>query len=300
MQSAETICDPTGMLDLVFMQNQPRISVIIAVFNAQTTLQQCLDSVAQQSYKNIEVVVVDGGSSDDSVSILQRNDSLIEYWTSEPDHGVYHAWNKALRQANGDWICFLGADDYLWNPDVLLTMMSRLRTLSPDTQIAYGQVMLLTASGDSMYPIGQSWADLGKQLKKWMCIPHPGAMHRRSFFDVYGDFDETYSIAGDYELFLRGISDGNAKAVFIPDLITVGMRHGGLSSNPNNTLRVIQEMRRAQKKYGQRWADLIWLLAVIRICARSCLWGFLGEKAGKKGVDLARRLKGLPKYWSKV
>jgi glycosyltransferase involved in cell wall biosynthesis len=300
MRRAGKICSPTGMLDLVVMQNQPRISVIIAVFNAQPTLQKCLDSVAQQNYKNIETIVIDGGSSDGSVSILQQNDLLIDYWISEPDRGVYHAWNKALQQANGEWICFLGADDHLWHQDVLINMMDRLKVHSPDIQIAYGQVMLLTPSADPIYPIGQSWPDLGRQLKRWMCIPHPGAMHRKSFFDVYGYFDETYRIAGDYELLLRGFAAGNAKAVFIPDIITVGMRLGGLSSNPRNSLRVVQEMRRAQKKYEQRWADLIWVLAVVRICARLCLWGLMGEKAGKKGADLARRIKGLPNYWSKV
>jgi glycosyltransferase involved in cell wall biosynthesis len=282
------------------MQQEPKITVVIAVFNAQSTLQQCLDSVIQQSYKNIELVVIDGSSSDDSVSILKQNESMIDYWISEPDRGVYHAWNKALQKATGDWICFLGADDFLWHKDVFFEYMSSMKMLSPDIQIAYGQVMLLTASGKSIYPIGNAWADLGQQLIKVMCIPHTGTMHRRSFFDNYGDFDETYRIAGDYELLLRGLANGNAQAAFIPNLLTVGMRHGGLSSNPTNSLLAMREMRRAQKKYGQLWPDKTWIMALVQIYMRLFLWKIIGEKAGKSAIDFLRRLKGLPHYWSKV
>jgi glycosyltransferase involved in cell wall biosynthesis len=282
------------------MQNQPRISVIIAVFNAQSTLQQCLDSVVQQAYKNVELIVIDGGSTDGSLEILNRNAATIHYWVSEPDRGIYHAWNKALQKASGDWICFLGADDYFWTQNVLANVASRLSQLRSNIQLAYGQVMLLTASGEPIYPIGQAWPDIGSQLKKIMCIPHPGTMHRRSFFDMNGNFDETYRIAGDYEIFLRGLTETVAEAVFIPDLIIVGMRHGGLSSNPANSLLAMHEMRLAQKKYGQRWPDKIWVLAMLRIYGRFLVWRLVGERAGKRMIDFARRVKGLPPYWSKV
>jgi glycosyltransferase involved in cell wall biosynthesis len=278
----------------------PRISVIIAVFNGQSTLQQCLDSVTQQVYKNVEIIVIDGGSTDESVGILKKNDSLIDYWISEPDRGVYNAWNKALEKAGGDWICFLGADDYFWDTDVLTKMADQLCRMAKETSLVYGQVMLLTASGESIYPIGQAWPDINEQLKKMMCIPHPGAMHRKSFFDDNGSFDESYKISGDYELLLRGFSKSGATVSFVLNLVTVGMRHGGLSSDPKNSLLAMWEIRRAQKKYYKGLPGRAWVLGLIRIYVRSLVWRLLGEEFGKKVMDAGRRIKGLPPYWSKV
>jgi hypothetical protein len=278
----------------------PRISVVVAVFNGQNTLQQCIDSIVGQRYAHIEIIVIDGGSTDATASILKTNDSLITYWVSEPDRGIYHAWNKALQKATGDWICFLGADDFFWAPSVLATMAGQLIQAPPDVQLVHGQVMLLSAAGEPLYPIGQAWPDVGKQLRKMMCIPHPGAMHRRSFFDRHGVFDETFRIAGDYEMLLRGFADDGAQAFFIQNLVTVGMRHGGVSSNPANSLAAMQETRKAQKKHSNSLPDSVWIWGVMRIYVRLLVWKLVGESTGKRILDLARRMKGLPPYWTKV
>src|SRR3990172_6849742 len=97
----------------------PLISIIVAVYNGKATLQQCIDSVAQQTYPNKELVIIDGGSNDGTVELLEKNRSKFSYWISEPDRGIYNAWNKGLVQAHGEWVCFLGADDYLWDATVL-------------------------------------------------------------------------------------------------------------------------------------------------------------------------------------
>jgi glycosyltransferase involved in cell wall biosynthesis len=105
----------------------PKITVIVAVFNGSATLRRCLKSICSQSYSNQELIVMDGGSSDDSVKIIQQNSHRIAYWESKPDRGIYHAWNKALSHATGEWICFLGSDDYFWQDDVLEKMVPALR-----------------------------------------------------------------------------------------------------------------------------------------------------------------------------
>ena len=278
----------------------PYISVIVAVFNGERTLSQCLESITQQTCRDIELIVIDGGSSDESVSILKRNDSLIQYWISQPDRGVYHAWNKALQHAKGEWVCFLGADDFFWNKHVLKRMLDLLDQVSPNVDLVYGQVMLLTSDGTPIYPIGQGWGDIGAQLKKMMCIPHPGSMHRRTLFESHGLFDEAYRIAGDYEMFLRAFVDNQTQEFFIPDFVTVGMRHGGLSSNPRNSLLALREMRIAQKMHGVALPSGTWILAIILVCTRLLVWRVLGEKNGKTVIDIARRMMGLPAYWSKV
>ena len=97
----------------------PRITVIIAVRNGAATLQRALDSVFEQTYADTELIVMDGASTDATPAIVERNAARIGYWVSEPDTGIYDAWNKALGHVTGDWICFLGADDRLHAPDVL-------------------------------------------------------------------------------------------------------------------------------------------------------------------------------------
>ena len=89
----------------------PLVSIIIAVYNGANTLQDCLDSIKQQTYQNIELIIIDGGSTDATIDVLNEYDAQISYWISEPDDGIYNAWNKGVVQAKGEWICFLGADE---------------------------------------------------------------------------------------------------------------------------------------------------------------------------------------------
>ena len=89
----------------------PLISIIVAVFNGEKTIQQCIDSVAQQSYPYKELIIIDGGSTDRTVELIKANQDKVKYWISEPDGGIYHAWNKGLAQVSGEWVAFLGVDD---------------------------------------------------------------------------------------------------------------------------------------------------------------------------------------------
>jgi hypothetical protein len=123
-------------------------------------------------------------------------------------------------------------------------------------------------------------------------------MHRHSFFKDKGNFDESFRIAGDYEIMLRELK--NAEAVFLPDVITVGMRQGGVSSSPANTIATMREVRRAQKLHGFNSMGIYSVLAITQIYVRLFLWNLIGEKKARKVLDLARRLKGLPPYWTKT
>ena len=277
-------------------KSTPLISIIVAVFNGAKTLQQCIDSVAQQTYAKKELIIIDGGSKDGTVDLREANQQQISYWISEPDRGIYNAWNKGLSQAKGDWICFLGADDYLLNAQVLEKMAAALEQLSAEIHVAYGQVMLL--SNESLFAVGEPWLTIKDRFKQVMCIPHQGVMHRRSLFEQNGKFDESFRIAGDYELLLRELKKGDA--IFIPDLITTGMRQGGISSDPENTLVTMREIRLAQQIHGQRLPGLIWLAAMARVYVRLLLWRILGEGVTRKVLDLYRRMMGLPSYWTKT
>jgi glycosyltransferase involved in cell wall biosynthesis len=274
------------------------ITIIIAVFNGAKTLQQCIDSVVQQSYPNKQLIIIDGGSTDGTVELLQANDQSISYWVSEPDAGIYNAWNKGLKQANGEWICFLGADDYFWDDQVLASMSKFLVKLQVNIRVAYSQIMLLSENGQGLYLSGEPWQKVKQRFKELMSIPHPGTMHRRDLFEQHGYFDESFRIAGDYELLLRDLKTADAE--FIPDLVTVGMLQGGISSNPKNTLLQLHEVRRAQQKHGLKMPSIKWLMAVLRVYIRLFLWRVIGEKATLKALDSGRRIMGLPPHWTRT
>jgi len=145
--------------------------VIVAVFNGAATLQQCIDSVAQQTYPNKELIIIDGGSRDGTVDLLEANREQIRYWISEPDRGIYNAWNKGLARAKGEWICFLGADDYFWDARVLERLAGQLEKLPPDIRVAYGQIMMVNSDGTSLYPVGEPWEKIKGRFKQVMFIP---------------------------------------------------------------------------------------------------------------------------------
>ncbi|MDD2685733.1 MAG: glycosyltransferase family 2 protein [Gallionella sp.] len=283
--------------DMTNTSPTPLVTVIVAVFNGVTTLQHCIDSVIQQSYPNKELIIIDGGSKDGTVDLLKKNNDSINYWISEPDHGIYNAWNKALMHAKGEWICFLGADDYFWNDLVLERMTAELVKVPAEISVAYGQVMLINEAGESLYPVGNPWEIIKGKFMQVMCIPHQGTMHRRSLFERNGIFDESFRVGGDYEFLLRELK--SAEAVFIPSIVVAGMRLGGISSTPANSIEMLRDFRRAQLMHGQRMPSFKWMMALSKVYLRLVLWRMLGEKSARKALDFARRIVGLPKYWTR-
>ena len=175
-----------------------KISVVVAVYNGEKTLENTIKSFSQQTYDDKELIVFDGGSSDSTVSIIEKYQSNIHYWESRVDRGIAHAWNKALKKVNGEWVVFLGSDDIFHDENVLNDMSGYLKESKHD--FVYGEMKF----DDGPYKdqlIGKQ-ANL-KDLKTGMCIPHTATFNRFSFLQEAGEFDETFRIAIDYELLLR-------------------------------------------------------------------------------------------------
>ena len=276
----------------------PIITVIVSVLNCVNTIEQCLESVTKQTYPNKELIIVDGGSVDGTIDILKKYNSEITYWNSEPDNGIYSAWNKGLKKVKGDWICFLGADDYFWENDVLERMSIALLKVPDNIKLVYGQVMLVNTKCENLYPVGEPWEKFKRLFFKGLCLPHQGVMHRYELFDQIGKFDESFRIGADYELLLRELK--SADAVFIPDIILTGMRQGGLSSNPLNSIETMHEIRRAQKMHGYFYPSFYWIRALVRVHIKLFLWNSIGEEHTRKLLDLGRLIKKLPPYWTKT
>jgi glycosyltransferase involved in cell wall biosynthesis len=218
---------------------QGRVSIITAVYNAATTLVSCLESVMAQDYPNTEHILMDGASTDGSVEVLKRYDERI-LWRSEPDKGIYDAWNKALTLATGEWIAFLGADDILLPGAIQSYMDAAIQ--KPDAEYISSNVRLLYPSGATKV-IGQPWS--WPSFQNRMTTAHVASMHRRSLFQRYGQYDASYRIVGDYELLLR--PGAGLKAHFIP-VVTAEMRTGGASDSFSS----LYEAERAKVMTGGR------------------------------------------------
>ena len=282
--------------DLSAAASAPMISVVVAVFNADKTLEQCLRSISDQTYRYIQLIVIDGASTDGSLEIIKRFDDKIDDWVSEPDKGIYDAWNKALARAKGDWVCFLGADDYFWDAQVLEKVAGYLQGLDQGLCVAYGKIMAVNEAGETLYSVGQPWPVVGRRFKTLMSIPHPGTMHRAELFRKHGKFDPSFKIAGDYDLLLRELKDG--QAAFMESITVAGVRQGGVSNDPQNILRAMHEIRRAQVRSGIVFPPLLWIITVTKAHLRSLLDYILGPKRADRLLAVVRKCPGVSFQWT--
>ena len=272
-------------------------SVIVAVLNGQKTLPRCIASVFKQTYPHKELIVIDGGSTDDTLDILQTNSARIAYWESEPDRGIYHAWNKALARAGGRWICFLGADDYLWHEGVLAAAAEQLAAVPDHISVAYGQVAIVDEKGAVLQVAGRPWEKVKREFRQQMSIPHQAIFHRRDLFAAHGRFDESFRVAGDYEFLLRELKA--ADACFLSDLVVAGMQRGGLSNTRENFVQNLREFARARRKNKIRVFPGRWAWSYAKAWMHLGLIRFFGDKGSRLIADCYRKLTGQPPYWTR-
>ena len=219
-----------------------RASVVIASLNTGAVLQRCLQSIWAQTHPDVEVILVDGGSQDETLEIIGANADRLAHWESGADRGVYHAWNKGLAVASGEWVCFLGADDCFPNPDCLSRLVAT--AVREDADLVSGRAIVVNSRGRELRAIGEPWS--WKRMKRHQCVVHPAMLHRRSLFDAHGLFDDSYRIAGDYEFLLR--IGNRVRAAFI-DEVVVHLSDGGLSKA--RLLPVLRETWRVQARHPE-------------------------------------------------
>jgi glycosyltransferase involved in cell wall biosynthesis len=232
------------------MSEKPYITIITSTYNAAQTLERCLASVAQQTFPHIEHIIVDGGSTDDTVEIIkayvQAKNSKISWWLSEPDRGVYNAWNKALPHIKGEWVHFLGADDYLYASKTMEQAALHLTEVDYQISIVYGKMAsFIPETGKIKEWRGEKWEVMQKKFFKGMSLPHPATFHRSVLFTEYGGFDENFRIAGDYDFLIRVLKEHDAHFVDLPIAM---MQTGGLSTNVAYTVPLVYEVYRVMEK----------------------------------------------------
>jgi len=243
-----------------------------------------------------ELLIIDGGSTDGTLDVIRGQEPSIAYWRSARDAGVYDAWNKALGIARGEWLLFLGADDFLWSLDVLKIMKGELRSASENERLVYGQVARVDEHGDPVEILDVPWEVARIELRNRMAIPHPAVFYRRIGFESRGGFDPTFRIAGDYERVLREVLSGTARHV---PIIVTGMQVGGLSARPQNAMLVSLEDRRAQLKNGVNVGTAVWFRRFTKALIVVVLFRLMGDVKARRILDLIRRVRGLPAYWTR-
>lgn len=211
------------------LPNKPLLTVITVVFNGAATLEFTIRSVIEQTYGNIEHIIIDGGSTDATLDILRRYNNNIDYWVSEKDAGIYDAMNKGIALARGDYIGMLNADDFFADPSALEKIAMRLIASNVDA---------VFSCLDIVDP-----ANLAQVLRKYrissfspfmlrigVMPPHPTFYCNRSCYEKAGLYRTDYRIAADFEMLVRLLLKHHITWAFI-DETTVKMRSGGLSSS---------------------------------------------------------------------
>lgn len=246
---------------------QPLITIIVATLNCADTIERCLESIVSQTYPHKELILIDGGSRDATVEILANSQNNITYWKSKPDRGIYHAWNKALKHSHGEWICFLGADDFFWNDHVLADLVPYLKKSEDSgTRVVYGQTVRVNSHGHVLKLRGKPWEKIRWYMLHGMPLdlPHTGLMHHHSLFEDAGPFDETFRIAGDYDFLLRELKD--KQAIYVENLKIAGCMVGGIADS--NNILAHKEVARARRKNGLQPISWVWLIVYTRALFR--------------------------------
>lgn len=266
--------------------DRPLLSVVTVVRNGERHLEATIHSVLDQTYDNVEYIVVDGASKDSTLNIVRRYEGVLDYWVSEPDGGIYEAMNKGLALAMGDAIGILNADDR-YAPDALECAARALTETHAD--YTYGSVARIDDAGR----ITSVTHPLSPERFAERCItqgpfPHPSVFVRRRVYDRIGTFDTGFRIAADRDFIARMILSGHTGAQM---RATVAFMHRGGASD---RLPIWRESRRVARKHGLP----VWRAFLQHLVSTGKI--FLTRSLPRPLVGVLLRLKGSRHRWTDV
>lgn len=205
-----------------------KISVITVSYNSAATIVETVESVLEQKGVELEYIIIDGGSSDNTIALLEPYRDRIAYCLSERDKGMYDAMNKGIAQASGDVVAILNSDDVYSGNYVLEKVIKQFEY--SDTELVYGDLHYVAY--DDLTKVVRNWVtglyEKGEFRRGWH-PPHPSFFVRRLVYERYGHFDFSLSIAADYEFMLRVMERHQLKSIYLPEVL-VKMRIGGRSN----------------------------------------------------------------------
>jgi len=211
------------------LPNKPLLTVITVVFNGAETIEHTIRSVIEQTYDNIEHIVIDGGSTDATQDILRRYENNIDYWLSEKDAGIYDAMNKGIALARGDYIGMLNSDDFFAKPSSLEIIAAHLKASNIDAVFSTLDIVN-PGQLDSVLRKYRISSYSKFMLRIGVMPPHPTFYCRKAAYEKAGPYRTDYRIAADFEMLVRLLLKHHPTWEFI-DETTVKMRAGGLSNS---------------------------------------------------------------------
>ena len=271
----------------------PMFSVIIACLNDLRHLPKAVESTLGQNFTDLELIIMDGASKDGTPDYLKTLTDPRVVWRSERDGGLTPAWNKAIAMAKGDWLIFLGADDYIWDAEVF----AKAAPLLKDTmaRLAFGDVNIVAEHTDDVVkPVHFNREMLLAQLRgpKGLGLPHQGFLTSRRAFDETGPLDASIRLAADYEFITR--FSAPADFLYLAIGPVAAFRMGGLSTNPWVTLETYREFRRVHRMRGRGW--LHGTPQMGKAYVKTLLKAVLGADRARRLINLTRAARGMPPY----
>ena len=210
------------------MNDELKISIITVAFNSEKTIRDTIKSIVNQDYKNIEYIVIDGNSTDDTNQIVREFSDNVDIHISEDDEGIYDAMNKGIKSASGDIIGILNSDDFYPNAYVLSNVAKTFNKYESDA--VYGDLVYVNAKDTSkIQRYWQSGPYTTKKLKNGWMLPHPTFFVKSSIYKQFGLYNTSLHMAADYDMIIRLLYKFNISANYIP-MILVKMRTGGASN----------------------------------------------------------------------
>ena len=221
----------------------PTITIVIATYNADKVLARCLTSLRAQMVSEAELIIMDGASTDSTLAIIEQYRDIVTVSHSEPDKGIYDAWNKSVSLARGDWVMFLGADDELSEGvlDRLLRLVSGFDKEVPFNYIS-GLSLYVDHNGSPLKAMGE--AAIPAKIRHRMVAAHVASLHsRENLLREYGGFDLRFQICADYDLLLRA---GEGLCPIYINEVLAKMQVGGVSFGLRGIFEAF-EVRRSNK-----------------------------------------------------
>lgn len=240
-----------------------KVSIITVCYNSERTIEDTLISIRDQSYSSIELIVVDGGSTDNTLKILRKYSDLVSKVISEPDRGLYDAMNKGLSIANGEIIGFLNSDDYYPNNNVIGNVVREFSEYKVDA--VYSNLNYVDFSNTRITRVWVSSKPtiLNSFVNSWV-PPHPTFFASKEFYVEIGFFNLKFNYAADFDILLRFFEAPMRKIKYVNET-WVHMREGGTT---NNSLRVIfkqnMEIFYSLKLHNKRVKPLLFIINKIR------------------------------------
>lgn len=240
------------------------VSVVTICKNNASGLEATLRSVTKQTWVKIDLIVIDGGSTDHSTEVIRQYEKNISYWVSEPDHGIYHAQNKGLKKVKGAYVIFLNAGDWFYNENTVENLLKKATT---GREIIFGN-LILQHTDKSMQPKNYPWP-LPPHFFDYDTLPQCVTLIPTKLLRARGGLNEGLKICADFQFFREVVLAGQASIVHAPDALAV-FNTEGISGLPENQQRIVAEremVKKLEKKIFSRLRNRI-----DRMAARFNLW----------------------------